>query len=193
MRRLLTLSLSAILISGCAPTSDPVPLVAPEAPRRVSAVNNDPILNDINEKLLLADDAGYQAQRSALTLLRRGGETDPVNWPTCDRLRRDYVKHIEQVDSLIALQEAMLAAKVDDHVACDAPTILDAIEKVSHQRVAQFINEVPPDKAIDYLINHPSRSSLNTCWLDSLRSSRQHDTPYNEAYAVAAQSCENKN
>lgn len=191
MRRLLTLFLSVALIAGCAPASEPVPLVAPEAPRRVSAIDNDPILNRINEKLLISNDAEYQAQRLALTTLRRGSEEDPTKWPSCNRLSRDYVKHIQNVDSLIALQEAMLAAKIDDHVACDTPVILKAMQKASYQVANQFVDEVEPEKTIDYLINHPSRSSLNTCWLDALRSARQHKTPYNEAYAVAAQACEN--
>lgn len=192
-RALFTFGILALL-GGCGPAQTPVPMpiqAEPRVGREMQKTEEEKMLDLLHEKLLTGNDAQFEAQRAALRNLRKNNGPNLSAWPSCAALRDAYADNIEASDTLIGIQEALMAAKVDDHVLCDTPSIWPAAEAAALASVAKFEIGIPNEVAVKGMMNNPARPGMAQCWLDALRSARQQDDPYDQAYASAAQACEN--
>jgi hypothetical protein len=190
MQRHIVIAIALSLLTACGPGPDPIPTPVP-IEKETPAVNtkNQQLERDIQEKILDATTEQYEAQRVALRELRKGGQIDPTQWPGCSGLEKSYIRYIEDADTLIAIQEALLAAEIDDHVVCDVPSVFPAAKAAAINAQRQFMGDANPDAVINYLVSNPARRKMDQCWLNGLREARQHDVDYDKAFAMVQDKC----
>ena len=191
-RHIATAIFCTLLLAGCAPGPEPIPLPIPvKAKPAKPSVNQErqQLEKDIQDKVLDSTNEQYEAQREALRDLRKGGQINPEQWPGCAGLEKAYVSYIEKADTLVAIQEALVASEVDDHVICDTPTILPAAKIAAATAQQKFMGSADPAVVVDYLLNNPARRKMDACWLDGLRKARQESVDYDKSFAVVQAGC----
>lgn len=187
-RRRIAVFVSVLLLTACGP--EPIARPIPVKPK-TQAVNiaAQELERDIQERILDATTEQYEAQRLALRELRKGGQIEPEQWPGCSGLEKSYARYIESANTLIAIQEALLAAEIDDHVICDVPTVFPAAKAAALNAQRQFTENAHSITVINYLINNPARRKMDPCWLDGLREARQNAIDYDKAFGTVQTNC----
>lgn len=181
----LLLLVGALVLAGC---SDPAPIETAPVKRAVEAKRADTLNDQVDKALLLGSHEDLQADRMMLRQWRRGGETNPQAWPSCDRVAGLY-SDTASLKTLVGVQDSLSAAQVDDYVLCDKPTIFSAAKQGAEKAIARLAPELVGKDVSTILADNPRSSKMDDCWLQALRDSRQTNAPYSEAMQRADARC----
>lgn len=180
----LLLALSLVL-AGC---SDPAPVAPAPVPRAVEAKKVDTLNDMVNKALLVGTNEDLLADRALVRQWRGGGEANPAIWPNCERVAKAYMG-VAALKTLVGVQDALAAAQVDDYVLCDQAHIFGAAKQGAELAIARLAPELAGKGVSLQLANSSKVAKIDTCWLESLRESRQTHAPYNEAAKRADARC----
>ena len=141
-------------------------------------------------KLFQGDERTFMIEREALREARAGGaDRSPDRWPLCDNVAAGYVAQSKHLKTMVGVQEMLAAASIDDYILCDTPKIFYGVKPGLLAVVKKLASDQNSDKALQYLQDNPLNKKLDDCWLRELRSARQTNASYQQAYQQTSNNC----